>query len=118
MLKLVYGSMNEFDSILIKQLSLSTICLFFISSPLNIPYQSNNSISLFNSSSQNIYHFEHHSSSIQKAIDSCNESLLPKIMDSNCLHLFKALSKQMNNLQTSCMMRKAILNFSILLKVS
>src|SRR5271163_4812304 len=109
--------MKEFDSILIKQLSQSTICLFFISSPPNILYQSNNSISLFNSSSQNIYHFEHHSSSIQKAIDSCNESLIRKIINSNCLHSLKALSKQMNNSLISCMMRNVILNSSILFKV-
>src|SRR5271163_615528 len=109
--------MNEFHLILTNHPSQSTICLFFISCPPNILYQSNNSISLFNSSLQNIYHFEHHSSSIQKAIDSCNESFLPKIIYSNCLHLLKALSKQMNNLQTSCMMRNAILNFSILHKV-
>src|SRR5271163_3399587 len=109
--------MNEFHLILTNHPSQSTICLFFISSPPNILYQSNNSITLFNSSSQNIYHFEHHSSSIQKIIDSCNESLIRTIVTSDYLHLLKALSIQMNNSFTSCMMRKAILNFSILLKV-
>ncbi len=118
MLKLVFGSMNEFDSILKSHLLQSKICLFFIDSPLNILYQSNNSGTLCNSLWENIYHFGHHSSSILKAIDSCNESLIRTTIRSNHLHSLKALSKQMNNLEISCMMKNAILNFSILVKVS
>ncbi len=117
MLKLVFGLMNEFDLILTNHLSQSITCLFFIDSARNILFQSNNFITLFNYLSQNIYHFEHHSSSTQKPIDFCNESLIRMMIKCNYLHLLRVLSKQINNSLMSCIMRKAILSCSILLKV-
>lgn len=114
MLNLVSGSMNAFVSIQTNLSSPSTTCPSSIVSLLNTLSPSHISNMLYNSSSQNIYHFERHSSSTQKTIYSYNKSSIPM---NNTSHSFKPSSNPTNISPTSCTTKNATLNYLILLVV-
>ena len=109
--------MNEYDSILANHLSPSTTCLFSFISILITLSQSHNFIMLFNTSSSNISHFEHLSSSTNTTINSFNELIIPMIITINYSHSSKAHSTLMSNSLIPCTMRKAMLISLILHKV-
>ena len=107
--------MKEYDSTLTNRSSPSITCLFSFDFILIKLFLSLNFIMLFNSSSSNISHFEHLSSSTNTIINSFNEFILSTTNKSS--HSPKPDSTQMNNSRTSCTRRKAMLTYSILDKV-
>lgn len=117
MLKLASASIKQLDQILAGHQSPSAICLFSTVSIANTLSQSNNFVTLSDSLSQSISHFEQQLPKIHKRIQSCNESLTRTRTTSEYSHLLKAFSIQMRSSLWSCTMKNAMPNSLILHRV-